>query len=445
MRFLARSTAAAAMLSRSAVSAITLDVTSTDSVKAAASTVAGRMMDWYTGNQPGGTPGILPQPYYWWEAGAMMGTLIDYWYYTGDTKYNDEVSTALLFQLSPTYDFMPQNQTKDEGNDDQIFWAFAAMTAAEYKFPNPPSDQPSWTSQAQAVFNSQANRWDSQNCGGGLRWQIYQWNAGWDYKNSPSNAGLLNLASRLYAYTANETYADWTNKIWNWMDGVGLLSPQYAVFDGTSISDNCSTLDHNQWTYSAGMMLNAAATMYNVTQNETWHERALGIWKTSAADFFKNKVMFEICEPTNNCDTDQQSFKAYFARWMAESTKRLPELYDLVQPYLATSAQAAAAQCSGGDDKTTCGTKWTTNGVWDGTYGVGQQMCALSIIQANLIQDAASPVSEKTGGTSKGNASFGTGTDQTTPVTFDPITTADRAGAGILTVLVLVLTVSGAW
>ncbi|KAI7226588.1 hypothetical protein KC330_g8758, partial [Hortaea werneckii] len=37
------------------------------------------MMKWYNGNETGYTPGILPEPHYWWEAGAMWGALIDYW------------------------------------------------------------------------------------------------------------------------------------------------------------------------------------------------------------------------------------------------------------------------------------------------------------------------------------------------------------------------------
>ena len=81
---------------------------------------------------------------------------------------------------------MPLNQTKDEGNDDQVFWAFAAMSAAELKFPPPQSGYPSYAAMAQAVFNLQAERWDPENCGGGLRWQIVQFNAGYDYKNVAS-------------------------------------------------------------------------------------------------------------------------------------------------------------------------------------------------------------------------------------------------------------------
>jgi mannan endo-1,6-alpha-mannosidase len=82
------------------------------------------MMTYYTGNISGPTniPGLLPPPpsgYYWWEAGAMWGTMIDYWYITGDESYNDVVYEALLFQTGPNADFMPPNQTKSLGNDDQ--------------------------------------------------------------------------------------------------------------------------------------------------------------------------------------------------------------------------------------------------------------------------------------------------------------------------------------
>jgi mannan endo-1,6-alpha-mannosidase len=51
--------------------AITLDLSSTNSIKKAASTVAFDLMSYYTGNRTGDVPGNLPDPYYWWETGAM--------------------------------------------------------------------------------------------------------------------------------------------------------------------------------------------------------------------------------------------------------------------------------------------------------------------------------------------------------------------------------------
>ncbi len=54
-----------------AEAALALDLTSKDSIKRVASTVAFDMMSYYTGNNTGDVPGNLPEPYYWWEAGAM--------------------------------------------------------------------------------------------------------------------------------------------------------------------------------------------------------------------------------------------------------------------------------------------------------------------------------------------------------------------------------------
>ena len=70
------------------------------------------MISHYPGDKPGGIPGLLGDPYYWWEAGAMFGSLIDYWFYTNDTTYNDIVMQAMMHQVGPNAAFMPPNQTK---------------------------------------------------------------------------------------------------------------------------------------------------------------------------------------------------------------------------------------------------------------------------------------------------------------------------------------------
>lgn len=51
----------------------------------------------------------------------MFGAMLDYYYYTGDSTYNDVVSQALLWQVGPNADYLTPNQTKSEGNDDQGF------------------------------------------------------------------------------------------------------------------------------------------------------------------------------------------------------------------------------------------------------------------------------------------------------------------------------------
>jgi mannan endo-1,6-alpha-mannosidase len=224
------------------------------------------MMKYYTGNNTGDVPGNLPSPYYWWEAGAMFGTMVEYWYYTNDTSYNDVVEQALIFQVGTDDNYMPENQTQSEGNDDQGFWGMAAMSAAEMNFQNPPSTEPQWLALAQAVFNTMAYRWDNTTCGGGLRWQIYTWNAGYTYKNSIANGCFFNIAARLARYTGNQTYADWAEQTWDWVYDIGLISDTYQVFDGTSDTENCTSIDRIQFSYNQGIYLFGAAMMYEVVR-----------------------------------------------------------------------------------------------------------------------------------------------------------------------------------
>ncbi|MCJ1408296.1 hydrolase 76 protein [Ptychographa xylographoides] len=378
----------------------------------------------------------------------MFGSMLDYYYYTGDPTYNDVVTQALLSQVGLNDDFMPANQTKDEGNDDQGFWAMAAMSAAEQNFPNPPADQPQWLALAQAVFNSQAMRWDTTTCNGGLRWQIFTFNSGFTYKNSISNGAFFNLASRLAKYTGNQTYADWAEKSWDWINAVQLMDSSYAIFDGAGTVQNCSVINEVRWTYNAGVYLLGAATMYNYTNGSTiWEERVQGLLNATDAFFSTDGsspgVMFEAaCETIGTCNTDQLSFKAYLSRWMAASTTMAPFIYKPVMVKIRASALAAAQQCSGGTDGVTCGQKWINGATWDGTSGVGQQMSALEVIQSNLVQNSTPPFTAATGGISVGNPSAGTsGTGGTNMPGAAPvqITKAQTVSAAFLTAFLCIL------
>ncbi|KAJ5053800.1 uncharacterized protein L3040_000091 [Drepanopeziza brunnea f. sp. 'multigermtubi'] len=418
--------------------ALTLDLSSPDSIKSVASSIAFDMMSYYTGNKTGEIPGNLPWPYYWWETGAMFGAMVDYWYYTGDTSYVDVTTQALLWQVGPHRDYMTPNQTKTEGNDDQAFWGLAAMTAAEVNFPNPLPNQPQWLSLAQAVFNTQAARWDMTSCGGGLKWQIFTFNNGYNYKNSISNGCFFNLAARLAKYTGNQTYADWAEKTYDWMDSIDLLDDNYYVFDGSDDTINCTRTNRIQWTYNAGAMLLGAATMYNHTDGSAiWKTRLDGLIKGLDVFFPTDNIMQEVaCENNGLCNVDQHSFKAYLSRWMAATTKMAPYTFDTIMAKLGPSAVAAAKQCSGGDNGRTCGMRWTMGDTWDGGYGVGQEMAALEVIQSNLIAQVAGPLTNLTGGTSIGDPNAG-GNSRNVPTQTGPVTKGDRAGVGILTTVVL--------
>lgn len=384
----------------------------------------------------------------------MFGTLIDYWWLTGDSTYNDVTMQAMLHQVGTDEDFMPKNQTQAEGNDDQGFWAMAALSAAEHKFPDPPSDKPQWLALAQAVFNEYVGRWDTTVCGGGMRWQIFSFNSGYDYKNSISNGCFFNVAARLARYTGNETYAEWATKVFEWHQTEGLISADYLVYDGAHFSGgNCSDIDKTTWTYNAGIMLHAAAVMYNITEKESWKTVIDGILATTQEKFFDkdtNVVSELYCEGAGQCGIDQQTFKGYLLRWLAATTQMAPYTYDTIQPWIKASAAAAAKVCTGSPEKgfsgiagTACGFSWVAT-AFDGMVGVGPQMSSLSAIMYPLVDGTTStPLTNTTGGTSKGKDNAGNTDEKSKLPQLKDITTGDRVGAGILTALMLTSLIGG--
>lgn len=146
-----------------------------------------------------------------------------------------------------------------------MFWGLAAMTAAELAFQNDPSpDSFSWLSLAQGVFNTQVERWETTTCGGGLRWQIWEWESGYTLKNAISNGGLFQLSARLARYTNNATYAEWAEKIWNWSTSTPLVDTEtWEIGDSVDMSNNCTVVDSTRWSYNYGTYLSGAAFMYN--------------------------------------------------------------------------------------------------------------------------------------------------------------------------------------
>lgn len=154
--------------------------------------------------------------------------------------------------------------------------------------------------------------------------------------------------------------------------------------------------------------------------------------------------MFEVaCEPNGKCNVDQRSFKAYLSRWMAATTKVAPWTTERLEPMMIASRQAAVTTCTGGDGGNQCGLKWTT-GAFDGSTGVGEQMSVLEIMGTAMISKVAGPLTNSTGGTSRGDPSAGSNSAKT-PTGANTVSTGDKAGAGFLTAVILVGILGGAW
>lgn len=415
-----------------------IEVTNFGLLQGATGQVAAGLLDYYEGTKYGGTIGMFSYPYYWWHAGAAFGSLVDYWFFMGDESYVNLTKQALLYQVGDNWDYVPANQLTTEGNDDQAMWGITVMSAAERNFLNPASHEPGWLYLAQAVFNTMASRWDPGTCNGGLRWQIFRWNNGYDYKNTISNGALFHMAARLARYTSNDTYVEWAEKVWDWLVSVKYIDNQnnyWAVFDGASALSNCAPVLKLQWTYNIGLVTSGAAYLANYTANSTWIQRAENLVNSSSV-FFKNNTMYEAaCQPAGTCDNDQRTFKAIFTRCLGMTARLVPSTNATIMKWLETSALAAAASCDGGRDGHTCGLDWF-KGTYDGKYGLGEEMAALEVMQNLRIWDRPAPFTASDGGTSEGDGAAGLvdlKANSSLPLN---IKTGDKAGAGIITVVV---------
>ncbi|CAI5758837.1 unnamed protein product [Candida verbasci] len=413
---------------------IWLDTNNDTTIRLAANTVVQGVLDYYEGDKYGGTVGMFSSPYYWWEAGAAFGSLLDYTFFFENDTLVPLIKEALEYQAGDDLNYIPLNQSTTEGNDDQGFWGLTVMGAAERNFSNPSDPKKSWLGLAQAVFNTMSSRWDDDQCGGGLRWQIFQWNTGYDYKNSVSNGCLFNLAARLARYTANDTYVEWAERVFDWMYGVGLLTENewWFVYDGVKINNNCSNVTKNVWSYNQGLLLSGCAYLYNYTEDEKWLNYSMNFLR-SAQVFFKNisgnMVIYEAaCQPSKNCNNDQRSFIANFARFLGLTSKLIPQTEETINGWIKSSANAAA--------------DWTNwNSTDDNPYGVGNhydnvyELSALEVMQNVMTPKRPAPYTANDGGSSKSHPGNGYPKikQNTKPLT---LTTKDKAGAAIITSII---------
>lgn len=53
-------------------------------------------------------------PYFWWLSGAAWGAMVEYTNYTGDDSYAHVTYDALVSQISPTGNYLPEAEMYDE-------------------------------------------------------------------------------------------------------------------------------------------------------------------------------------------------------------------------------------------------------------------------------------------------------------------------------------------
>ncbi|KAI0190120.1 glycosyl hydrolase family 76-domain-containing protein [Astrocystis sublimbata] len=417
------------LLSATSVAAagLTVDVNDAASIKKAASVVAEDLMSFYTGEIPGILPGPPPDgDYYWWTGGALWATMLDYRIRTGDDQYDDKIREGISWQTGDKNDFLPANWTASEGNDDQAIWAMTALLAGETGFEKSKSkDAVEWPTLAQTVFEQQSERRvENGSCADALRWQIFPTNTGYNYVQTLANVANANIGARLSLLDRdNKTLTKSVEDTFKFLQDVKLIDSKFNVYDGVQLMEcNSAGVNKIQSSYTAGLAIEAAAVLHNVTDVEKWKDLTDGLVKNTIDVFFPNGIATEVaCEPSK-CTTDFTFYKSVLLRSLASTTVVAPWTADVINPVLKSSAKAAAESCTGGKNGRLCGLVW--DGKDDKKTGAGQQMSVLSSLLALLPAEAKST---GTGGSNNGSSSTNdpSGTSSPTP------TPTDNAGASV--------------
>jgi mannan endo-1,6-alpha-mannosidase len=144
-----------------------------------------------------------------------------------------------------------------------------------------------------------------------------------------------------------------------------------------------------------------------------------------------------VCEPSESCNDNEILFKGLVSSWLSFTALLVPSTFSTILPYLQNSAKAAALSCTGHNNNT-CGVRWYQS-KYDGWIGMEEQISATNLFVANMIQfNASGPVTATTGGNSTSNPTQGENDTSSTTTKQSTITTGDKAGAGILTVVFVV-------
>lgn len=149
-----------------------------------------------------------------------------------------------------------------------------------------------------------------------------------------------------------------------------------------------------------------------------------------------------MCEPREICNNNEVLFKGLLSTWFSYVALVVPSTYDLIMPKLQTAAVAAAKSCTGNGNNT-CGVQWYKS-KWDGWTGMEEQISVSQVFSANLLPftmtqgKSVAPVTSTTGGNSTSNPNAGlVSTTDLGGSDSKPITAGDKAGASILTVVLV--------
>ncbi|KAK7755563.1 hypothetical protein SLS62_002497 [Diatrype stigma] len=204
------------------------------------------------------------------------------------------------------------------------------------------------------------------------------------------------------------------------LSDIGLIDEKFNVYSGAQAA-GCDEIDKIQISLDAAMLLEGCAYQYSFTGDDDWKERIDGLLSRTLDVFFPDGVAVEAaCEKSKTCNTDMEFYKGFLHRSLAKTMQLAPQTADTILPVLKSSAKAAVARCTGGDNGRMCGFSWVADEFDESSAGA--QSSVLAALYSAMTTTTANSSSTGDGQTSGGNGttdSNGTGSNTTDDSTAD--------------------------
>ncbi|KAJ3257126.1 hydrolase 76 protein [Boothiomyces macroporosus] len=385
-------------------SAVSVDFSSADSIKAATSKIAQQLMSYYRpypANPPNAREGHIIEStnhdetgFQWYEGGIMWGAMMEYMRATGDNQYTTTVVNGLTLGSSGKIgSFLGANKVINglagRWNDDIMWWGLGVVTGPEL-FGNPTSVMPggvSYLALIQSTYDDVWAQWDD-SCGGGIFWNRNRQDPNKSrkfLKSTITNAQHINIGARLYLMTGNKTYIDNAVKTYNWLKG-GIISSDFRIYDGVMSDSTCAnSMTDSKYlsdSYNPGTLAGALAWLYKATGDQQYMTAAENIAKKAMDLYSNNGVIQDRCETSaNGCAQDQVSPKGTFIRGLAYvyMFTSNQDMKNLIQTTLQNSAKALIPMC---DNNWNAYSDYWSTGKSVSTKSVHLQMNALELFNA---------------------------------------------------------------
>ncbi len=237
----------------------------------------------------------------WWNCAEALNATIDYMRVTGDRSYLSDVATTFVQGQQKWVNFI------DTYYDDTAWWGTTWIAAYDL------TGLSVYLNMAKTIFAFEETGWGTTTCGGGMNWNLA--------RNTPKGGIqddlFLWLAANLHLRTPGDhgpdSYLDWAQREWEWMQGHGVINAQGLVDENPSRT-TCvappTTPAH--WTYEQGVVMGGLTALYQGTGDRAYLDQAKSIADASLGFFVTDGILSEPCG--NACDSDQTQFKGIFIR-----------------------------------------------------------------------------------------------------------------------------------